>query len=144
LDSTTWDGQAVSPDPPFGAAIVVHRQTASGTRQFLVLHRRAVADDDAWAWGPPSGARWPGEDTVDTARRELFEETGLAIVPVQVDGIDSDWVTFQVEIDPAATISLSIEHDRFDWLPVEAAIARVSPEEVRDQLRAVATSLGVV
>lgn len=145
MDGTTWDGQPISPRPPFGAAIVVYRRSRGGTLEFLVLHRRAVPDDDAdWSWGPPSGARWPGEDIIDTAQRELFEETGLDIFPVQVEGTDSDWVAFQVEIDPAAAVSLSAEHDRLQWLPPARAIERVSPDVVRDQLRAVATSLGVV
>ena len=145
MESHTWDGQIVSPRPRFGAAIVVYRRSRGGALEFLVLHRRAVPPDDAdWSWGPPSGARWPGEDIVDTAQRELFDETDLDITPVQAGATDSDWVTFQAEIDPAAAVSLSIGHDRFAWLPLEAAIARVSPEEVRAPLRTVGASFGSI
>lgn len=141
MDGTTWDGQPISPRPPFGATIVVYRRSRGGTLEFLVLRRETVPNDDAdWSWGPPSGARWPGEEISETAQRELFEETGLDIIPDQVSATDADWVTFQVEVDAAAAVNLSDEHDRLAWLPGEAAIARVSPEEVRAQLRSVGAS----
>jgi hypothetical protein len=76
----TWDGEPIAPDPPFGAAIVVFRENdaAGGLLQFLLLHRvpRGTDDDGAWAWGPPAGARHPGEPLLACATRELREETG--------------------------------------------------------------------
>ncbi len=145
MDSHTWDGLPISSVPPFGAAIVVHRRSASGKTEFLVLHRRAVPDDEAdWAWGPPSGCRWPGEEIAVTARRELFEETGLDRHPDPVAGPDPAWPAFTLEVEPNTIIVLSDEHDRLGWLPADQALARVSPDVVRDQLRAVVASLGVV
>ncbi len=145
MESHTWDGLPISPVPPFGAAIIVYREATSGTVEFLVLHRRAIPDDDAiWSWGPPSGCRWPGEEITVTARRELLEETGLDQCPVLVTGPDAEWTTFSVRVQPDTMIELSDEHDRLVWLPAAVALKRVSPDTVRDQLRAVIASLAVV
>lgn len=145
MQSHTWDGLPISPVPPFGAAIIVYRDTLSGTTEFLVLHRRAVLGDDGdWAWGPPSGCRWPGEEITVTARRELFEETGLEGEPVPVAGPNPNWPAFAIQVEPKTALVLSDEHDRLAWLPAEEALARVSPDAVRDQLRAVIAALAVV
>lgn len=145
MELHTWDGLPISPVSPFGAAIIVYREATSGTAEFLVLHRRAVPDEDAdWSWGPPSGCRWPGEDISVTARRELLEETGLDRCPVPVTGPDAEWSTFTVRVEPDTTIVLSDEHDRLVWLPAAGALERVSPNTVGDQLRAVIASLAVV
>lgn len=115
-----------------------------GTTEFLVLHRRAVRGDDDWAWGPPSGCRWPGEDIAVTARRELFEETGLDRDPSPSGGPDPDWPAFQIEIETNVPVVLSDEHDGLAWLLADEALVRVSPDVVRDQLRAVIAALAVV
>lgn len=77
---TTWDGKPISPDPPYGASIIVYRPSAKG-RRFLILHRahRGPAYEGEWAWTPPSGARYPGEPVEQCAQRELAEETGLRL-----------------------------------------------------------------
>lgn len=145
MESHTWDGLSISPVPPFGAAIIVYRVATSGTVEFLVPHRRAVPDDDAnWSWGPPSGCRWPGEEITVTARRELLEETGLDRCPIPVTSPDVEWSTFTIRVEPDQPIVLSDEHDRLVWLPTAVALERVSPDTVRDQLRAVIASLAVV
>lgn len=141
---STWDGLPVSPDPPTGATIAVYRHTAAGAVELLLLHRRHVPHDTAdWAWGPPSGGRLPGEDPDVTARRELAEETGLALNPTAVIGPFDDWRAYAVEVDADTRITLSPEHDRYEWLPVSAAIDRASPEIVRQQLRTVLRTLGL-
>lgn len=52
-----------------GATIIVFNQKG----EILLQHRT-----DANTWGLPSGSMEMGENIEDTARRELFEETGLA------------------------------------------------------------------
>gem|GEM_PF-5380343 len=42
---------------------------------------------------------------------------------------------------PDASVTLSAEHDRYTWLPLEAAAARCLPQEVGDQIRAVGDTL---
>ncbi|CAA9545939.1 MAG: hypothetical protein AVDCRST_MAG33-418 [uncultured Thermomicrobiales bacterium] len=142
LDTYTWDGLPVSPEPPFGAAIIVYRRPRPGAIELLVLHRRAATDDQVdWAWGPPSGARWPGEPIGETARRELREETGLARYPRPVVTSGTDWPVFTIEIDTGAAIMLSGEHDRYAWLSPASALEVSGPDLVRDQIRTVLSTI---
>ncbi|MGI8316294.1 NUDIX hydrolase [Halobacillus mangrovi] len=59
-----------------------------GTRPFIIVGSTIIVKDeqnrvllqlrsDTKEWGLPGGAMEPGESFVETARRELFEETGL-------------------------------------------------------------------
>lgn len=61
--------------PAVGAAVF----NAGGE---VFIGRRINADDneEAGAWQMPQGGLDPGEDPIDGARRELFEETGISSV----------------------------------------------------------------
>ncbi len=136
----TADGEPIATTPPYGAAVVVHRRT--GERwEYLTLHRAHHGPDfdGEWAWGPPSGARFPGEDADRCAARELFEETGLRLAPQPVETDSRDWLVYCTEADPNAQMRLSPEHDRFAWLPLGRAVAVVTPERVRAQIASVAS-----
>jgi 8-oxo-dGTP pyrophosphatase MutT (NUDIX family) len=131
----TWDGEPISAEPPTGAAIVVYRR-AGGAMEYLLLHRahHGPAYDGDWAWGPPSGCRYPGEPVADCAARELLEETGLRLALAATDLGSTEWPLYLGQAPGAATIQLSAEHDRFLWLPLAAALARTAPEAVRASL----------
>lgn len=135
----TWDGLPVSPDPPYGAAIVVYRREASRV-VYLVLHRghRGPDFDGDWAWGPPSGARLPSEPIDACARRELREETGLDLPLTRVGDPGDPWQLYMAEAPPGTDIRLSAEHDRYEWLPAGEAAARCLPPLVAGQIRRVA------
>jgi 8-oxo-dGTP pyrophosphatase MutT (NUDIX family) len=115
---TTWDGLAVSDEKPFGCMVVVYQQRAEGLL-LLLLHRahRGPEYEGDWAWTPPSGARQPGEAVEDCARRELAEETGLALVPILTAHGSDDWAIYQVEAPHDTVVTLlDVEHDRYEWL----------------------------
>ncbi len=124
----------ISEEPPHGATVMVLRRDA-GNVDYLILHRaQAVGDADDWAWGPPAGARLPGEDVDACAGRELREATGLSLRlrPI-ID--DPSWASFWAEAPISAEIKLSIEHDRYDWVSLEEAVRRCQPAIVGEQFR---------
>lgn len=127
----TWDGLPISADPPYGAAIVVAAGIGHDTR-YLILHRafKGANFDGDWAWGPPSGARMPGEAIEACAARELEEETGLRLPLRAVPDASIKWSLFWAHVPAVPYICLSAEHDRFEWVPLEEACQRSKPDEV--------------
>lgn len=94
MPGTTYDGLAITPDPHFGASIIIFRRTESAI-ELLLLHRAHQGPDYEGdrAWTPPAGARWLGEHPDEGARRELKEETAL-ILPLRRTKVSSlDWGT---------------------------------------------------
>jgi 8-oxo-dGTP pyrophosphatase MutT (NUDIX family) len=136
---STWDGQPVAAEPPFGASVVAFR-VDGGERRYLVLHHSIEGPDydGDWAWGPPAGARLPGESPEACARRELTEEAGaesLTISPTDLGSVD--WFVYLVAWPDALEVVLSDEHDRFEWLAFEEAMIRCRPAIVADVFGAV-------
>jgi 8-oxo-dGTP pyrophosphatase MutT (NUDIX family) len=140
--ATTWDGLPVSPEPPYGCAVIVYRQGAAG-RELLMLHRAHHGADyeGDWAWTPPSGARLPGEVLDDCAQRELREETGLSL-PLHATACGTpDWYAYWAEAQHDAVIVLDAEHDRYVWMPPDEAVQRCAPDAARWALARVAAVL---
>jgi 8-oxo-dGTP pyrophosphatase MutT (NUDIX family) len=135
----TADGSPVSREPPYGVTVVVSRP-AAGAREYLLLHRahRGSAYEGDWAWGPPAGARLPGEAVDECARRELLEETGLLLQPAPHPSGSAEWPVYVAVAPAGAAVRLSGEHDRHAWLPLEEAAGRCRPALVGEQLRAAA------
>ena len=64
--------------PKRSAGILLYRCTAVGPEVFLVHPGGPFwAKKDEGAWSIPKGECQPGENTLEAARRELAEETGL-------------------------------------------------------------------
>jgi len=115
---------------------VVVRRDRHGTR-VLVLHH---AETDEWRL--PKGKLKAGESAADAARREVFEETGLALEVGRYLGVThyfypsptgagciSKFVFF-FEMDPGDG-AVRFEEPTFDdaeWLPPAAAMERLSWE----------------
>lgn len=138
--ATTWDGLPISPEAPFGTSIIIYRKGLAGT-EFLLLHRSQNGADyeGEWAWTPPSGARLPNEPVDDCARRELYEETGLTL-PIEATGFGQEsWAIYHAEItDDHVVTLLDVEHDRYEWVTLEVALARCLPVAVSQSVECVA------
>jgi 8-oxo-dGTP pyrophosphatase MutT (NUDIX family) len=141
---TTWDGQPIASEPPFGATVVVYRLTPTGP-EFLVLHRSHHGPDfeGDWAWTPPAGARLPGESIEACARRELLEEAGVTANITLTNHGSSDWAVFQAQLDDAAGVVLGdSEHDRFEWVGLEQVRKRCLPAFVSEAVELVGEGIG--
>ena len=117
---------------PAGAVVVVYRRTRSGL-EYLLLHRGESGPEyeGDWAWSTACGELEPGESVDQCAARELAEETGLRLA-CRLDCADVPaWPVYLAEASPDCEVVLSDEHDRYEWLPLPAALPRVLPEPVR-------------
>ena len=133
---TTWDGLPIAAEWPRGAAVVVWRAGVDGI-ELLLLHRAHEGPEyeGDWAWTPPTGARFPGEDVFVCAARELHEEAGLDLPMTRLDA-DEPWARFVAEAPLDAVVTMhDAEHDRYEWVTPEVALSRVAPEPVLDGLR---------
>lgn len=140
---TTWDGKAVSRDEPHGVSVIVYRQRGDGV-ELLILHRTYADDPDgAWAWTPPSGARFPGEEPTECAARELLEETGLQLPLRHISRAVESWYLYAAEAAPHDEIVLDAEHDEYAWVPMAEALRRCQPAQVSEGIRAVVSALGL-
>ena len=120
-------------DPPFGATVVVYRRTPD--LEVLLLHRAGNGPDydGDWAWTPPAGARFPAEPIDDCASRELHEETGLDLEPQRLDGdVARTWELYLLEVPHDVGIRLDAEHDRYEWVAADVAVARCQPAVVSE------------
>ena len=141
---TTWDGEPISPDPPYGTTIVVASRAPDGWR-FVLLHRARAdpARDGDWAWTPPAGCRKPGEDLAACAQRELHEETGLRASPRPVRFGDADWAVFALEVPWGTPVTLDgTEHDAVAWVSYAEARRRCRPAVVVESFLAACTASG--
>ena len=101
-------------------------------RRVLFLHR--TYGHRQWRWWPVGGTPRPGETGIQTARRELFEETGLTpekllplglAIPHAQAGRRHE--TFVAPVPEASEVRLNHEHDDYRWLTGDEAIAMVPP-----------------
>ena len=105
--------------------------------------RRARGTRCAGTWETVHGHIQPGEAPAAAARRELREETGLAPARLyNLSRVETFYLhktdelalipVFAAIVDGAAAITLSHEHDGFEWLPIGQAGQRMAwPREGR-------------
>lgn len=71
----------------------------------FLLHRRS----DNGLWCLPGGAIDPGEEPADAVTREVFEETGVHVLPLRIIGVygGGDWFGTYPNGDQVAIISIA-------------------------------------
>jgi 8-oxo-dGTP diphosphatase len=104
-----------------GSALVVHND------DYLVI-KRAV-EPDAGKWDLPGGFCEYGEDPMETARRETFEESGLEVEIVRLLGV---WMDEYSEPDGSRwpTINLQYEARLVDSAKAHVAFHLIDANEV--------------
>jgi len=120
-----------------GAAVA---RTDGGERVYLIVHQKAGH------WGLPKGHSEPGETEVCTARREIFEETGLSVEVcpdfryvisyTPAPGVTKDVVFFAALCRDGSLCVQPEEIKEAVWLPFERALGLVTHEGTREVLRA--------
>jgi lipoyl(octanoyl) transferase len=120
----------------------------------LLLHRRPERGD---FWQPVSGTLEDGESPLDTARRELIEETGHAAEPVPLDLtqsflIESQYLAtrypspiiaseecFHAQLDSRVPIRIDpLEHDDWGWFSLAEAREKIRWTDDREALEKLA------
>ena len=123
------------------AGCVLWRPGARGPEVALV-HRSRYGD-----WTLPKGKCEPGEHALETAVREVAEETGVVVVlgrrlrstryrRGERPKVVGYWAARPAAAGPLAGFVPNNEVDRLDWLPVPAARARLSYAHDADVLDA--------
>jgi 8-oxo-(d)GTP phosphatase len=114
------------------AAGCVLWRPAGRDREVALVHRPRYDD-----WSLPKGKCQPGEHVVETAIREVAEETGITVVlgrrlrstSYKRDGrpkLVDYWAARAAAAGPLGGFVPNDEVDRLAWLPVHAARARLS------------------
>ena len=113
------------------------------TRKFLLLHYPTHGKGH---WDFPKGHVEPGEGEIDTARREIKEETGLdvefifgfrdEITYYFRDGktLVEKKVVYFLALAENENVSLSYEHDNYRWLSYEDSLKTITYETSRKTL----------
>ena len=132
------------------AGVVVYRVApATGVRHYLLL-------DYGRHWDFPKGHLEPGEDDAAAALREFREETGITAVTLaphfkhevsyyfrdRKGRLTRKTVAFFLGQTASDEVSLSHEHVGYAFLPIDAALARVTYANARGLLRLAAEELG--
>jgi lipoyl(octanoyl) transferase len=132
--------------------IVVHDHD-----RILLLHRRSERGN---FWQPITGSIEPGETPIDTARREMIEETGIAVMPdesglTQSFMIESQFlaskhpapiiaseVAFSASVDSRQPIRLDAEeHDEYGWFSFAEAYEKIRWTDDREALELLETRI---
>ncbi len=102
------------------------------TRKYLLLHY------PTGHWDFPKGHVEPRESEVKTAKREVFEETGLDVEILfgfheiicykfrERDTLVEKKVVYFIGLADNENVKLSYEHDGYIWLPYDEAVERIT------------------
>jgi len=100
-----------------GTAVIIHRNN-----KILLLKRATSTGYGSWA--PPGGHLEFNEDIIKSAKREVFEETGIRLGKIKFEGITNDiftkenkhyvtlWFAAKTKTEK---VKLSTEHFEYGW-----------------------------
>lgn len=99
----------------------------------ILLLQLADHKAEKGAWGVPAGKLETDETSVQAAKRELYEETGIHIESLEIlqplgalyirkPEFDYIYHLFSLELETLPSLSLSIEHRAHAWVSKEEAI----------------------
>lgn len=109
---------------PFRPQLVALAAGVYARREGKILILERSGGEVSGGWYLPGGAREPDEDIEDTARRELYEETGLVpdgpltligLIPMHVYGTDTIHVSYACDCTTGDVV-LSHEHSAARWI----------------------------
>ena len=125
----------------------------AGERLEVLALRRGTRGRNPGSWETVHGTIEPGETPVQASLRELREETGL--VPEKFYNLSRTDAFYQHRTDelalipvfaafvaPTATVRLSAEHDRAEWLRIAEAARRFAWPRERRALDDILSILG--
>jgi 8-oxo-dGTP pyrophosphatase MutT (NUDIX family) len=92
----------------------------------LLLLKRSQTSSQGGKWGVPAGKVEKGETPEEGARRELFEETGIAVpsgskvqhvhtLYVRQPHVEFTFHVFKVDVHSTLPVCLNDEHEGFLW-----------------------------
>lgn len=122
--------------PKLLARIIV----ANKNGQILIVRRSKTAPRRALTWEMPGGIIEPEEDPKATALRELQEEAGLAITSADYvyAGTSPDYkytAFFFFANSDDQQVTLSYEHDQYQWVNLDKAIEMVAVDGYKKALK---------
>ena len=122
---------------------IVYRQNQTGEPEFLILQHKYGK-----YWSFPKGRSEKGETSLDTAKREIHEETGISefkflekfsetinyfvrrgkrLIPKEVR-------YFLVQFSKSVEVNLSPEHIAYKWLNFDDAISQITHNNSKELL----------
>ena len=136
---------------PIQVLVYLARRAASGDWEYLLLQRVPCRGG---FWQGITGGVEDNEDTVEAARREVTEETGL--VPLELHRIDYSYsfsiedsarhlyaadveklteYVFVARVVGQQEVEVSSEHDQYRWCRFDEALGLLSWSENKEALR---------
>lgn len=96
--------------------------------KFLLLLRGKTAPHGPLTWDLPGGDVEHGEDLLESAHREVLEETGLSVGDFEVNFTYLDYqptetilTIFYECVASSENVTISWEHDEYKWLTYQEA-----------------------